>query len=139
MTRIAQFTVSSDILKKARGASPAERLVHRLHSVALVASGLSASEAARVYGDSPRAVAYWVTRYTKLGLKGLEEESRPGRPSRLNPREMNQLERFVRQSRARSQVVNANVLTKYIKTTFGVTLTVRQCLRILKRLGSSSM
>jgi len=35
----------------------------------------------------------------------------------------------------RSQVVNANVLTKYIKTTFGVTLTVRQCLRILKRLG----
>jgi len=139
MKRFAEFTVSSDLLKKLRGGSPAERLVHRLHSVALVASGLSASEAARIYGDSPRAVAYWVTRYTKLGLKGLEEESRPGRPSRLNPREMKQLERFVKQSRARSQVVNANVLTKYIKTTFGVTLTVRQCLRILKRFGSSSI
>jgi transposase len=139
MTRPAQFKVSSDLLKKLRGASPAERLVHRLHSVALVASGLSASEAARIYGDSPRAVAYWVTRYIKLGLKGLEEESRPGRPSRLNLGELKQLERFVRQSRARSQVVNANGLTKYIKTTFGVTLTVRQCLRILKRFDESSM
>jgi transposase len=113
--------------------------MHRLHSVALVASGLSASEAARIYGDSPRAVAYWVTRYKKLGLKGLSEESRPGRPSRLDSSDMKKLQLFVRQSRARSQVVNANVLTKYIKTTFGVTFTVRQCWRILKRLKSSSM
>jgi transposase len=139
MKRFAEFTISKDLLKKLRGASPAERLMHRLHSVALVGSGLTASEAARIYGDSPRAVAYWVTRYTQLGLKGLEEESRPGRPSRLDPSQMKQLERFVRQSRARSQAVNANVLTKYIKTTFGVTLTVRQCWRILKRLGESSM
>jgi len=139
MTRIAQFTVSKDLLKKARGATAAERLVHRLHSVALVASGLSASEAARIYGDSPRAVAYWVTQYRKMGLKGLSEESRPGRPSRLSPRDMEKLRSFVRQSRARSQVVNANVLSKYIKTTVGVTLTDRQCWRILKRFKSSSV
>ena len=135
MKRFAQFTISNTFLKRAHGASAAERLVHRLHSVALVASGLTASEAARIYGDSPRAVAYWVTRYKKLGLKGLTEESRPGRPSRLNLSDMKKLELFVRQSRKRSQVVNANVLTKYIKTTFDVTLTVRQCWRILKRFG----
>jgi transposase len=138
MTRIAEFTVSSDLLIKVRGASAAERRMHRLHCVVLVANGLSASEAARIFGDSPRAVAYWVTRYRKMGLKGLEEESRPGRPSRLNSSEIKKLDMFVSRSRARSQVVNANVLTKYIKTTFGVTLTDRQCWRILKRLDSSS-
>jgi transposase len=130
-----QFAQPKALLKRLHGGSVSERLLHRLHSIALVLSGLSASEAARLYGDSPRAVAYWVTRYKQRGLEGLQEESRPGRPSRLNPTQTERLRTFLRQSRNRSQKVSASVLSKYIKQRFGVTLTIRQCWRILKRLS----
>ena|SRR5258706_11024200 len=133
MTRQIKLTASHTLLKKLRGDSASERLLHRLHSVALVMSGLSASEAARIYDDSPRAVAYWVTRYKEGGLPGLQEELRPGRPSRLNPSQMKKLEGFVRQSRKRSQSVSAPILSSFLKETFGITLTIRQCWRILKR------
>jgi transposase len=135
MRRETQFAQPKALIKSLHGGSTSERLLHRLHSIALVLSGLSASEAARLYGDSPRAVAYWVTRYKQRGLEGLQEESRPGRPSRLNPSQTERLRMFLKQSRKRSQKVTANVLSKYIKQTFGVTLTIRQCWRILKRLA----
>ncbi len=135
MRQTTEFSVPKDLQKKLRGNSASERLLHRLHSIALVLNGRSASEAARIYGDSPRAVAYWVTRFREKGLKGVEEESRTGRPPRLNPSQMKRLETFVKQSRARSQVINADVLSAYIKEAFGVTFTLRQCWRILRRLA----
>jgi transposase len=134
MKRQKHFTMPKALLKKLRGNSSSERLLHRLHAVALVSSGLSASEVGLIYGDSPRAVAYWMTQYLKCGLEGLEEESRPGRPARFKPSQMKKLQNFVEQSRKRSQVVNTNTLSKYIKEEFGISLTIRQCWRILKRL-----
>ena len=134
MKRQKHFTIPKALLKKLRGNFSSERLLHRLHAVALVSGGLSASEVGQIYGDSPRAVAYWVTQYLKCGLEGLEEESRPGRPARLKPSQMKKLQKFVAQSRARSETVNANILSKYIKKEFGISLTIRQCWRILKRL-----
>lgn len=134
MKRQKNVTIPKAFLKKLRGNSSSERLLHRLHAVALVSGGLSASEVAVIYGDSPRAVAYWVTEYRKNGWEGLGEESRPGRPGKLNPSQMKTVQKFVTQSRARSRTVNANTLSKYIKEQFGVSLTIRQCWRILKGL-----
>ena len=132
MRRKTQLAKSADLIKRLHGDSAAERLLHRLHSVALVMDGRTASEAARIYGDSPRAVAYWVTQYKESGLAGLCEESRPGRPPRLNPSQEKRVEHFVRQAREQSQSVNAKMLSDYIKVACGVTFTIRQCWRILK-------
>ena len=85
MKRQKHFTIPKALLKKLRGNSSSERLLHRLHAVALVAGGLSASEVGQIYGDSPRAVAYWVTQYRKSGFEGLQEEDRPGRPCGIKP------------------------------------------------------
>jgi transposase len=134
MKRQKHFTIPNALLKKLRGNSLSERLLHRLHAVALVSGGLSASEVGQIYGDSPRAVAYWVTQYRKSGFKGLEEESRAGRPGRLKPVQIKKLQTYVKQSRARSETVNANILSKYIKKEFGISLSTPQCWRILKRL-----
>ena len=134
MKRQKHFTIPKTLLKKLRGNSSSERLLHRLHAVALVSGGLPASEVGRIYGDSPRAVAYWVTQYRKSGLEGLQEEDRPGRPARLKASQMKKLQNFVAQSRARSRVVNTNILSKYIKEEFGISLSTPQCWRILKRL-----
>jgi len=134
MKQTSHFFITAKMLRDLCAKSPRDRLLHRLHGVALVFHGLSASEVARMYGDSPRAVSYWVKRFKERGLKGLEEDSRPGRPSKLNPSQWEKLQAFLNQARARSRPVNAETLSAYILNEFDVSLTVRQCWRILKRL-----
>ena len=121
-------------LNELHGASSRERLLHRLHSVVLVLSGLSASEAGRIYGDSPRAVAYWVTRFKRRGLDGLREEARPGRPSTLNASQRRSLQTFIKRSAAAGKRLNAEHLSVYLLKEHGISLTLRQCWRILKKL-----
>jgi transposase len=134
MNKKSSRAITNEMLATLRGDSSRERLLHRLHSVALVLSGLSASEAARIYGDSPRAVAYWVTQFKKDGLDGLHEETRPGRPSKLNPSQLMKVQLFLNKSAAKSKSVKAEILAEYISKEFGIVLTVRQCWRIVNRL-----
>ena len=134
MNKKSSHAITNEMLTTLRGDSSLERLLHRLHSVALVLSGLSASEAARIYGDSPRAVAYWVTQFKKDGLDGLHEETRPGRPSKLNQSQLKKLQTLLNKSATKSKSVKAEILAEYISKEFGIVLTVRQCWRIVNRL-----
>ena len=134
MNKKSQFTITSGMVRDVCAESPRARLLHRLHAVALVEHGLSSSEVSRIFDDSPRAVAYWVKRFKKHGLAGLEEESRPGRPSKLNPAQIKKLQTFVKQNTANSKPVKAETLAAYISKEFEIILTPRQCWRILKRL-----
>ena len=127
-------TITKDTLKKLRGDSSRERLLHRLHCVAMTMNGSSASEAARIFGDSPRAVAYWVTQFKQHGIEGLEEDTRPGRPSQFNEVQIKQLQRFLNQCKRKSQPVKASTLATFILKELGISLPYRQCWRILKRL-----
>lgn len=137
MKQKLQFSITKEILKELKGTSAHERLLHRLHAVALVIGGsLSASEVARIYGDSPRAVAYWVTSFKEKGTEGLLEGVRSGRPSKLNASQTESMQTFVRESVEAGRSMNAVVLCSYVKNTFGVTLTVSQCWRILKKLNA---
>lgn len=111
-------------------------VIHRLRSVRRVLRGLSAVKVGWMYGDSPRAVAYWVTRFKAHGARGLEVLPRSGRPSKINSEQMKKLKTFVIKSRAKSQRVSGGVLATFIKKAFGVTLTSRQCGRILKRMSA---
>ena len=49
------------------------RYDHRLHSVLLVAQGMSAPQVAHFLGDGTRTVEYWVKRFNAEGLSGLVE------------------------------------------------------------------
>jgi len=128
------FNITCGMVRDICAESPRARLLHRLHSVALVAYGLSASEVARIFDDSPRAVAYWVKRFKQYGIAGLEEEIRPGRPSKLNPTQMKRLQTFLKRSQASSKPMKAEALADYILKEFRIVLTASQCWRILKRL-----
>ncbi len=114
MKRIKPFNVITGMVRDLCAESPRARLLHRIHSVALVAYGLSASEVARIFDDSPRAVAYWVKRFMQFGLAGLEEESKPGRPSKLNPAQMKKLQLFLKRSQAGSKPMKAETLANSI-------------------------
>lgn len=128
-----KFQITKGTLKVLRGDSPQERLLHRLHCVVLALNGFSASESARICGDSPRAVAYWVRRFKQGGIEGLKEESRPGRPPRLNDAQLKKVQTYLTEAGAQSKLVNAEMLSAFILKQFKIFLTPRQCLRILKR------
>jgi len=74
------------------------RYDHQLHAILLVAQGLSCRKVAQLLGDSPRAVAYWAKRFEDEGLAGLADAERPGRPRRLQPDQLNQIDAALRNS-----------------------------------------
>jgi len=76
--------------------SDESRYDHRLHGVLLVAQGMTCPEVARLLGDAPRSVEYWVRRFEKDGLAGLLEGDRPGRPRRLSEKQMEAVNRVLR-------------------------------------------
>lgn len=117
----------------------AGRYYHRLHVVLLVLRGYSCYEAAKLYGDSPRSVEYWVHRLLRQGLAGLQEEDRPGRPSRLSESDKERLRTELGQSpRALGYDQNlwdGKLLAHHLAQRYGVRLGVRQCQRLFHRLG----
>ena len=64
--------------------SEASRYDHRLYGVLLVAQGMTCPEVARLLGDAPRSVVYWVHRFDQQGLDGLSEGERSGATERKN-------------------------------------------------------
>lgn len=135
MKQTTQKRISKAELKVLRGTSEQERILHRLHSVILVLRGFSCSAVGRLYGDSARSVAYWVKRYDALGAAGLKEQARSGRPSKLTPSQLRSIESFMSNGSA-SSPVTGEALSAFIRKMFDVSLTVRQCRRIVRRFSS---
>jgi len=120
--------------------SDESRYDHRLHGVLLVAQGLSCREAAGVLGDAPRTVENWVHRFEAAGLAGLTEGERAGRPSRLSPAQLAQVQIALRQSPGAAGVAGGGVwdgktLARYLAGQLGVELKARQCQRLFRQLG----
>lgn len=134
MAKKSESTVTKEILSQLRGCSPHERFLHRLHSAVLVLRGFSAVEIAEIFDDSPRAVAYWAKRFKQSGADGLKEIARPGRPSRLNSAQFKKVQTFVEKTKGKTQKETAEMLSAYIRKEFKISLTPRQCWRILNRL-----
>jgi transposase len=117
----------------------ASRYDHRLHGVLLVAQGLTCPQAAQLLGDSPRTVVNWVERFESQGLAGLSDGERPGRPSRLEDRQLAAVEAALRESPSKfglpTQMWDGPTLSAYLDQELGVNLKVRQCQRLFRQLG----
>ena len=115
------------------------RYDHRLHSVLLVAQGMSCREAANYLGDAPRTVEYWINRYLDEGLAGLADGDRPGRPKKLSASQIEQIERALRGSPSEvgleGNLWDGKTLSAYILQQFKTELGVRQCQRLFRQLG----
>jgi len=115
------------------------RYDHRLHGVLLVAQGMTCPQVADLLGDSSRSVVNWVQRFETRGLAGLSEGQRPGRPSRLNDRQMAQVEAALRSSPSQhglpTQMWDGPTLSAYLGQHHGVKLKARQCQRLFRQLG----
>jgi transposase len=115
------------------------RYDHRLHGVLLVAQGKSPPEVASLLGDSARTVEYWVHRFEAQGLAGLREGERSGRPSVLNSRQLERVDKALRQ-RPCDHALTGNIwdgpaLQQWLKDTFQIHLSTRSCQRLFRRLN----
>ena len=115
------------------------RYDHRLHGVLIVSQGHSARETARLLGDSPRTVQYWVQEFNRNGFAGLSDKQRPGRPSRLSDKQLQDIEEVLRRT-PREVGLDVNLwdgktLSAYIKRKHGVTIGPRQCQKLFRKLG----
>ena len=114
------------------------RYDHRLHGVLLVAQGMTCPEVARLLGDAPRSVEYWVHHFDKKGLAGLTEGDRTGRPSRLDEKQFKEINRVLREKPSdagmRVNLWDAKTLSAWIEKTYDIQLGVRQCQRLFRQL-----
>jgi transposase len=117
--------------------SEESRYDHRLHGVLLVAQGMTCPEVARLLGDAPRSVEYWVHRYGQQGLAGLTEGERTGRPSRLSERQLKEINRVLRgkpgDAGMRVNLWDGKTLSAWIEKTYEIQLGVRQCQRLFRQ------
>jgi transposase len=119
--------------------SAESRYDHRLHGVLLVAQGMSCCQVGDLLGDAPRTVEYWVHRFEQKGLAGLQEGKRSGRPSRLNPQQVAEIQTALRARPSdfglHGNLWDGKTLAAYIKRKYGVTLGARQCRRFFRQWG----
>ena len=118
--------------------SEESRYDHRLHGVLLVAQGMTCPEVARLLGDAPRSIENWVHRFDQEGLAGLTEGERPGRPSRLDEKQVKEINRVLRSKPSdagmRVNLWDGKTLSAWIDKAYGVQLGVRQCQRLFRQL-----
>ncbi len=119
--------------------SDESRYDHRLHGVLLVAQGMTCPEVARLLGDAPRSVEYWVRDFNEKGLAGLREGERSGRPTRLDAQQLAEIGAILRKS-PRDIGLGVNLwdgktLAAWISGKYAVDLGVRQCQRLFRQLG----
>jgi transposase len=114
------------------------RYDHRLHATLLVAQGLSCRNVSELLGDSPRSVAYWVSRFESEGLAGLVDADRPGRPRRLDEHQLVQVQEALRLSPSdygfTANIWDGKLLSHFIGQQFGIAIGVRQCQRLFRQL-----
>lgn len=113
------------------------RYDHRLHGVLLVAQGMTCPQVARLLGDAPRSVENWVHRFERQGLAGLTEGERSGRPSRLDEKQVKEINRVLRAKPSdagmRINLWDGKTLAAWIDKTYRVQLGVRQCQRLFRQ------
>jgi transposase len=92
---------------------------------------------ARLLGDAPRSVEYWVHRLEQRGLSGWIEGERSGRPSRLSQKQMQEIHRVLRAKPSdagmRVNLWDGKSLSAWIEKQYGIPLGVRQCQRLFRQ------
>lgn len=118
--------------------SEESRYDHRLHAILLVAQGLSCCGVAKMLGDAPRTVEYWVRRFEDRGFSGLMDGERPGRPPRLQKEHLAIIGDALRKDPREFGLCgpwDGKSLSIFIQQSCGVSLGVRQCQRLFPNLG----
>ena len=93
----------------------------------------------RVLGDAPRTVEYWVHTFEEMGLAGLLEGVRSGRPRRLSDKQIEEVNAVLRltprEAGLGGNLWDGKTLASWIERQYGIDLGARQCQRLFRQLG----
>ena len=131
-----------DVLRREVRRSPSARYEHRLHGLLLMASGFGPAQVAGLFGEDPRTVKRWADIFEKRGFPGLRDSKRPGRPASVDA----QMQAELRQDLDAPPTAkglggdtwNGRLLASHLRKAYGITLGIRQCQRLLRRIGTGS-
>ena len=113
---------------------------HKVEMVNLVLSGLSPSYLSSYCGNSKRTITLWVKIADEQGFEALKTKKPTGRPPKLTKDQRAEIRAVLEEDDPKKygqNVWDGPSLSAYIKKTYGVKLSVRQCQRLLHSLGFS--
>ena len=118
------------------------RLQHRLHCILLICDGKTSAEVTALFGDSLRAIQYWVKQYNEAGIEGLRDPTRLGRIPRLSPDDKEILARDLRSSPREfgytQNLWDGKLLSHHLKQKFNIELKIRQMPEYVSSIGFSA-
>ncbi|EQD60235.1 transposase [mine drainage metagenome] len=99
---------------------------------------MSCYDAGSIFGEDPRTVERWVKRFNEKGFNALKEGKRTGRPSRLTPRQMAEINSDLRKAPGEfgyeQNLWDGKLLMHHISEKFHIETGVRTCQLIFHRL-----
>ena len=113
---------------------------HKVELVNLVLSGLTPSYLSSYCGDSKRTITLWVKIADEQGFEALKAKKPTGRPPKLTKEQKAEIRAILEEDDPKKygqNVWDGPSLSAYIKKTYAVKLSVRQCQRLLHSLGFS--
>ena len=91
-----------------------------------------------VGGRAPNGVEYWVQTF-EMGLAGLLEGERSGRPRRLSDKQIEEVNAVLRltprEAGLGGNLWDGKTLANWIQRQYGIDLGARQCQRLFRQLG----
>lgn len=119
----------------------ARRVAKRIHAVLLNSDGRTSGEVANILGSPLSCVTEWLRNYDELGLEGLKEGHRCGRPRRLTNEQLGQLDDIVDSGPVAygflGGVWTSPMIARVIEDEFNCTYHPGHVRKILKQLGFS--
>ncbi|MEO8771063.1 MAG: winged helix-turn-helix domain-containing protein [Ferruginibacter sp.] len=124
------------------------KFVGRLNGILMLLQNedTNCSEVARIYGYTPQAIAGWVHRLNKGqggNIEVLKDKLKTGRNTRLSEIQLQNIKDILKEPPVivglKSDNWDGNTLSEYLNQQFGINLQIRQCQRLLQRLGHSNL
>ena len=125
--------------KAIMASSDESKYLFRVFAVNMVLSGTPASQVGASAGYTKAAVTGWVKTVDEKGFEALRPRQRPGRPSKLSEQQLKEIDAVI-QTNPKDyglRVWDGPSLSCYIKSHYGVDISIRQCQRLFRNLGYS--
>lgn len=117
-------------------------LLHKLHCVLLVGLGRSCHEVASWFGDDTRTIERWVGAFNRQGVGGLCPHLQVGRTSQLPADTAQRVAFEIKQPPFACGFPDmgwgGKLLKQHLISHYGVTMSLRQCQRFLRRLRTGN-
>jgi len=130
---IMEISLQNEIFR-----SKESRYNHKLHGLLLICRGFTCYDVAKMFGQNPTTVQRWIKSFENDGFSGLEDGDKTGRPQRLDPIQLKEINSALRKSPHElgyeQNLWDGRLLSYHIKKIHKISLGIRQCQRLFHKL-----